>query len=97
MNNVPRLPENAMAVSLDVIGAYQNIPQEDGLDCLHEALEERPSKDIPSDFIKDLLEIKQTFNLFEFNEDLWIQLVGFTLGDSPCTCICQYLPCKKNR
>ena len=69
MNKGPRLPENAMAVSLDVIGAYQNIPQEDGLDWPHEALEERPSKDIPSDFIKNLMELVQTCNLFEFNDD----------------------------
>ena len=46
----PKFPKNAMIATTDVTGAYQNIPQQDGLDCLYEALEERKTKDIPSDF-----------------------------------------------
>ena len=40
-NKGPRLPLKAMLVTSDIIGAYQNIPQEDGIDCLFEVLEER--------------------------------------------------------
>ena len=42
INQGPKIPNNAMIVTLDAIGAYQNIPQDDGIDCLFEALEERP-------------------------------------------------------
>ena len=53
-----------MLVTSDVTGAYQNIPQQDGIDCLQEALEERAQKDIPSYFITKLIELAQTSNIF---------------------------------
>ena len=65
------------------IGAYQNIPQKDGLLSLHEALEERPCKDVPSSFITNLMELIQTCNIFEFNKDLWKQLIGVAMGIHP--------------
>ena len=61
---MPRLPLNAMIVTSDIIGAYQNIPQEDGIDCLFEVLEERKNKEVPSEFISKLMELIQTCNLF---------------------------------
>ena len=44
INEVLKLPENAMFVTTDVIGAYLNIPQEAGSVILKEALEEREDK-----------------------------------------------------
>ena len=41
LNFGPKLPDNAMLVTADINGAYANIPQNDGSQCLHEALEER--------------------------------------------------------
>jgi len=38
-----------------IIGAYQNIPQEDGLKCLKEQLDERKNPSIPSEFITNLI------------------------------------------
>ena len=70
INQGPKLPKNAMIVTSDLIGAYQNIPQEDGLSSLNEALEERSCKDVPSSFITKLMELIQTCNIFEFNKDL---------------------------
>ena len=60
LNKGPKLPANAMTVTSDVTGAYQNIPQKDGIDCLHEALKERTQKYIPSYFITKLMELTQT-------------------------------------
>ena len=74
---------NPIAVTLNGIGAYQNIPQEDGIDCLYEALEERPLKDIPLEFIKNIMELVETCNISTFNEDLWKQLVGVAMGIHP--------------
>ena len=34
MNQGPKIPENAMIVTSDLIGAYQNIQQQDGIACL---------------------------------------------------------------
>ena len=83
LNKGPKLLENAIIVTADLIGAYQNIPQGDGIECLKEALEERPQKEIPSEFIAILMELIQTCNLFEFNGDLWKQLVGVAMGIHP--------------
>ena len=83
LNQGPKLPTNAVIVTSDVIGAYQNIPQQDGIDCLQETLEERAHKEVPSHFITKLMELTQTSNIFEFNQDLWIQLVGVAMGIHP--------------
>ena len=40
INQGPKLSPNAILVTADIIGAYQNIPHDDGSKCLEEALEE---------------------------------------------------------
>ena len=55
INQGPKLPINAMIVTSDITGAYLNIPNDDGSQCLTEALEERKIKDIPSNFIVKLM------------------------------------------
>ena len=70
INKGPKLPLNALLVTSDIIGAYQNISQEDGIDCLFEVLEEREDRKVQSEFISKLMELIQTCNLFEFNQDL---------------------------
>mgnify|MGYP006908646464 CR=1 FL=1 len=47
INKGPKLPLNAMIVTSDLTGAYKNIPQEDGIECLNEALEDRVNKRSP--------------------------------------------------
>ena len=64
INMGPKLPKNTMIATTDLTGAYQNIPQQDGLECLHEALEERTDKTVPSDFLTKLMELVQTCNIF---------------------------------
>ena len=41
INEGPLIPENAMLVSLDVTGLYDNIPHDEGIECLGEALTDR--------------------------------------------------------
>ena len=50
INMGPKLPKNTSIATTDLTGEYQNISQQDGLDCLNEALEEKNDKTIPSDF-----------------------------------------------
>ena len=38
LNSDSKLPDNAMLVTADIIGAYANIPQEDGSQCFLESL-----------------------------------------------------------
>ena len=84
LNKGSKLPKNAMIVTSDVIGAYQNIPHEDGSDCLAEALEDRAEKTIPSSFIVTLMNLVQKYNIFEFHDGmLWKQLIGVAMGIHP--------------
>ena len=48
VNKGTKLPESALLVTADITGAYNNIPQDDGSQCLREELEERQDKTIPS-------------------------------------------------
>ena len=79
----PKLPKNAMLVVVDIKGAYQNIPHEDGIYCLKEELNTIPKPEIPSDFISKLMELILKYNIFEFNEDLYQQLIGAAMGTPP--------------
>ena len=64
INDGPKLPKNAMLVTGDITGAYANIPQDDGSQCLHEVLEEREEKNIPSAFLVSLMNLIQKYNIF---------------------------------
>ena len=64
INCGPKLSKNAMVVTSDIIGAYTNIPQDDGSAFLLEVLEERTEKKIPSTFIVSMMELVQKYNIF---------------------------------
>ena len=84
INHGPKLPHNAVLVTTDLIGAYLNIPQEDGSACLEEALNEREDQSIPSSFIVKLMDLIQKYNIFEFHDgQLWKQLIGVAMGIHP--------------
>ena len=60
-----------------------NIPHNDGIHALEEALEDRKNQDIPSDFLSKLMELILKNNIFEYNEDLFKQLIGAAMGTPP--------------
>ena len=82
-NQGPPLPPNACLVTADIQGAYQNIPQEDGVRCLKEALDERKDKEIPSDLISTFMELILKYNLFEFHGFLHQQRIGTAISSKP--------------
>ena len=77
------LPSDSILVTFDVTSAYQNIPQNDGIDCLYETLEERENKNIPSEQISKLMELILKYNLFEFDKSIYQQLIGTSMGSKP--------------
>ena len=83
INEGPKLSSNSMLVVIDVTGAYLNIPHNDGIQALEEALKERKKQIIPSDFLSKLMELILKNNIFEFNEDLYKQLIGAAMGTPP--------------
>ena len=83
MNKKNIIKEGDILVSIDVSGLYTNIPQSEGLDAVHDALEEREDKSIPSSYLVNLLELVLKNNIFEFDEELFIQLIGTAMGTRP--------------
>ena len=77
------IKEGDILVSIDVSGLYTNIPQSEGLEAVRDALEDRDDKAIPSEYIVKLLEIVLKHNIFEFDEELFIQLIGTAMGTRP--------------
>ena len=73
-----------MLVTVDNTGGYVNILHDDGSQCLHEALEEREDKTIPSEVIVKLMDLIKKHNIFEFHDgQLWKQFYGVAMRIHP--------------
>jgi hypothetical protein len=83
INQEEELPANAILVVIDVIGLYTNIPQNEGVQCVEEALSERMNSPVPGNYIARLLEIILQNSIFEFNKELYQQKVGTSMGTKP--------------
>ena len=62
---------------------FTNIPQSQGTEAVKEALEERINPDVPRDLLIKLLELILKYNIFVFNSDLYLQLIGTAMGTKP--------------
>ena len=83
INNKEQLPENVILVTMDVSSLYTNIPQDEGIECTREALEKRDDKTVPTEFIIRLLELALKWNIFEFDNELFLQIIGTAMGTRP--------------
>ena len=83
LNKKEQLPANALLVVIDAIGLYTNIPQEEGVQCVEEALSERLNSPVPGNYIARLLEIILQNSIFEFDKELYQQEVGTSMGTKP--------------
>ena len=77
------LPDNAILVSMDISALYTNIPQDEGLQYIHEALCESNTNKIPPEYLIKLLKIILSLNVFEFNDTLYRQVIGTAMGSIP--------------
>ena len=59
---------------------YINIPLQEGLDAFEETLNSREDKTIPTEFIMKLVKIIMEKNIFTFNNQHWLQLLGTSMG-----------------
>ena len=76
-----------MLVTLDVIALFTNTPQEECAQATEEALSEEPHGKTPTNFLVRILKVIQELNIFEFNGELWKQLIGSAMGQRhvpPC-------------
>ena len=69
-----------MLVTVDIIGLFTNIPQDEAAQTAEEALDERENKKVPTAFIVRLLDLIQKNNIFQFNSELYSQKIGGAMG-----------------
>ena len=95
LNKAGKIREDDVLCTIDVSALYTNIDLQEGLEAAHEALEEREDKEIPTDFILKLLEIILKFNIFEFDKEFYIQLIGVAMGCVPAVSFANIFMAKK--
>ena len=57
LDELGKLPENAILVTTDIVGLYTSIPHVDGLEALSAKLEEREDKSIPTEDLLQMLDL----------------------------------------
>ena len=83
LNYENKVEDDDILVVIDVVGLYTNIPTEEGVKSVKKRLEKRTNPKVPSVFIVKLLELVLKHSIFEFNSELWLQLIGTAMGASP--------------
>ena len=66
-----------------VIGLYTNIPQNEGLQSLSDALCEQVLPQVPSGYVVRLMEILLKYNIFQWDRQLFLQTIGTAMGSRP--------------
>ena len=80
LNKIGKLPDDAIMVTVDVVGLYPSIPHDEGLKAMRAALDKRAKKDVSTDSLCELAEIVLKNNIFEFDEKTYRQLRGTAIG-----------------
>ena len=83
INQGRKLSSNSILASIDVQALFTNIPVEESLECLTEALSERKNPKIPTGFIVRLMEAILENNLFTFDQQYFKQNIGASMGQRP--------------
>ena len=80
-----KLPQNCILASIDVSSLYTNIPHKDGKQSVLHFLQHnpdnysRPEQPIP-EILTELIEIVLKNNVFEFNNNYYLQIQGTAMG-----------------
>ena len=78
--NLSNIPDNAILVTVDVVGLYPSIPHEAGMRALREALDKQEIKCIPTEDLVKMAEFVLKSNYFEFNSKIKQQVSGTAIG-----------------
>ena len=82
-----RVPENSILVTADVVGLYPRIPHSDGMQALHQKLENRLDK---TEDLVAMTEFVLKNNYFEINSDIYHQKSGTAIATkfaAPYACL----------
>ena len=76
LKDIGDLPDGAILATVNVSALYSNIKREDAVEAVRKALETRVYKTVPASFILELLDLVLKCNVFEFDRQLFLQLIG---------------------
>ena len=80
LRDLPSLPQDSIICTIDIVGLYRSIPNEEGLRFLRNVLEKRSNKNVSTDTLIELAELLLLNNYFEFNERYLKQIRGTAIG-----------------
>ena len=80
LRSLPKLPDDIISCTVDVVGLYPIIPHEEGLSSLRKKLEIRKEKYFSTDTIIDLAEVVLKNNIFTFRKNILKQKRGTAIG-----------------
>ena len=80
IENLPPLPEDLIFCTIDVVGLYPNIPHDEGLKAVRNALDSREDKTISTESLLELAECVLKNNIFEHNTKFFKQVRGTAIG-----------------
>ena len=75
--------ENSFPVTIDVVGLYPNIPQDEGMSAFEQFISDqnyREQSEMPTNFLMKLLKFVLSFNSFYFDGTLYLQQWGTAIG-----------------
>ena len=90
LKELGNVPPNAILVTADVVSLYPSIPHDAGLKALHEKLEERNDKSVPTADLVNMADFVLKNNYFEFDSCIKQQISGTAIGTKfapPYACI----------
>ena len=74
------MPDGTIPISIDLVSMYTRIPLDEGLTAFKVALDKLTDKTVPTEFILKLLRMVMEQNIFMFNNQAWLQLLGTSMG-----------------
>ena len=90
LKNLGKILENAFLVTADVVGLYQSIPHDEGLEVLRKQLNVFDNKSITTEDLVKMTEFVLKNKYFEFNSSVKHQISGTAIGTKfapPYACI----------
>ena len=90
LQNLPKLPDDVILCTIDVVGLYPNIPNEEGLLFLKKALDKRRNKTVSTESLIELAELVLRNNYFEFNDRFKKQKEDTAIGTKFAPPLCHY-------
>ena len=79
ISNLRELPEKSYLVTMDVKALYTNIPNDEGLQALKEAIDQKQNQSLASTVIVTFMSLI-ALNNFVFNDKNYLQVKGCAMG-----------------